>query len=68
MRHGTLWALQEAFLNDFLLEKACRGLRLETAGNTMVRETGTRREPKNSSIFVPRFQRGAEVNDQYLII
>ena len=71
MMDGMLWVLQEMFFeslpargepsstvfnNSKNLASSSQELRLDIAGNTLVPERVMRREPKNSSIPVPRFQ------------
>ena len=77
MIHGTSWVLQETSLNDYLLEKdepllsensknlatSSHELRPDILRNTKRSEREMRREPQNSSILAPRFQRGAGVYD-----
>ena len=66
MMHGILWVLQETFLNDYLLEmdefkelaSSSQGLRLDIPGKTKQPGSEMTRAPQNSSIPVPRFQRG----------
>ena len=65
-KHGILWVLQEPFLNDHLLEmdefkelaSSSQGLRLDIPGKTKQPGSEMTRAPQNSSIPVPRFQRG----------
>ena len=45
------------------LASSSRRVRPDTTGNTMRLEKDLRREPQDSSIPVPRFQRGAGVYD-----
>ena len=76
--HGVQWVLQETFLKAYLLEKDRRhlssnirgiwhhlladwGLKLQEKHWDGEREV--KREPQNSPIPVPRFQRGARVLD-----
>ena len=51
------------FNNSKNLASSPQELRPDIAGNTKRLESEMRREPQNSSIPVPRFQRGAGVND-----
>ena len=57
-RGGPPSALTEKSKN---LASSSRGLRPEIAGHTMVPESESGREPQNSSILVPRFQRGSGI-------
>ena len=59
-REGTFRAL---FQNSRKLASSCCGLRPDTTQNQMVSEREVKREPQNSSIPVPCFQRGAGVLD-----
>ena len=59
-REGTFSALVQ---NSRKLASSCCGLRPDTTRNLMVSKREVKREPQNSSIPVPRFQRGAGVLD-----
>ena len=51
------------FANSRNLAASSCGLRPETTGKAMAPEREVTREPQNSSITIPRFQRGAGVSD-----
>ena len=51
----------DLFENSRSLASSSPGLRLSITGNTMVPEREVRRAPQDSSIPVPRFQKGAGI-------
>ena len=81
--HGTVWVHHKnvfeslparqgqpsnLFENSRNLASSSPGLRLNITGNTMVPEREVRREPQDSSIPVPRFQKGAGIVELILTV
>ena len=64
MIRGILWVLPTIFNNSKNLASSSVKLGPDTEGNAKRPDKEMRREPYNSSIRVPRFQRGAGVYDR----